>query len=43
MHKNSNKEAKLLKYTYNFSKWYFIDIWLTKSESLIDLLRSLHE
>ena len=43
MHKNNNEEAELLKYTYIFSKWYFIDIWLTKAERVIDLLRSLHE
>ena len=34
MHENNNEEAELLKYTFVFSKWYFIDIWLTKSESV---------
>ena len=43
MHKNNNEEAELLKYSYIFSKWCFIDIRLTKSESVIDLLWSLHE
>ena len=43
MHKNNNEEAELLKYAYIFSKWYFLDIWLTKSESVINLLWSLHE
>ena len=41
--KNKNEEAELLKYTYIFSKWYFIDIWLTKSSSVSDLSWNLYE